>query len=497
MLKWVAVGQEQTIGRYAIHREIASGGMASVHFGRLNGPSGFARTVAIKRAHPHLARDKDFADMFMDEARLAARIHHPNVVPMLDVIETPDDLVLVMEYVHGEPVSRLLQAAKEKGEPVPPAVAASIIIDTLHGLHAAHDAKSEQGEPLNIVHRDVSPQNILVGVDGISRLVDFGIAKAAGRLHQTRDSSVKGKYAYMSPEQVRGQPVDRLTDIYAASIVFWELLTGERLFLGTSEAETIQKCLMAVVRPASELARDLDPRLDAILARGLARDPADRYSTAREMALEIEACMPAVRPSEVGAWVARTAGEQLVLRGNVLAEIEREDLERASRTRARAAGSDGRIVARVVGPRACSGGVGAAERGHLDGGGGRGSTVRPGRRRRHQAEQRSGRKRPRPRSCLQRTGGNFWPRERSARPWRAPRGPHDDWVKALPTAPATAYAPSRTATPSPDPSATGSARAPAHGAPRSGHGKHGGGPNCDPPYTIDGEGRVIFRHECL
>ena len=313
------------VGRYAIYGEIASGGMASVHFARLTGPSGFARTVAIKRAHPHLARDADFALMFLDEARLASRIRHSNVVSTVDVLSTPDDLVLVMDYVHGESLWRLVRAAKEQNERVPVQIAAAIMIDTLHGLHAAHEATDEQGEPLGLVHRDVSPQNILVGVDGITRLVNFGIAKAAGRLHSTRDSAVKGKYAYMAPEQVRGEPVGRLTDTYAAAIVLWELLTGERLFVGKTEAETIHKCLVARVQPPSLFVPELGAKLDEVLKKGLSREPARRYQTAREMALDIESCVPAIRPSEVGAWVTRIAGDALAARATVLAEIERSE----------------------------------------------------------------------------------------------------------------------------------------------------------------------------
>jgi eukaryotic-like serine/threonine-protein kinase len=177
----------------------------------------------------------------------------------------------------------------------------------------------------------VSPQNILVGADGITRLVDFGIAKAAGRLHSTRDSSVKGKYAYMAPEQVRGEPVSRLTDTYAAAIVFWELLTGERLFVGKTDAETIHKCLVARVQPPSLFAPELGPKIDEILRKGLSREPARRYQTAREMALDIEACVPAIRPSEVGAWVARIAGDALAARAMVLAEIERGETDTLAR----------------------------------------------------------------------------------------------------------------------------------------------------------------------
>ncbi|HEY2512671.1 MAG TPA: serine/threonine-protein kinase, partial [Polyangiaceae bacterium] len=311
------------MGRYDIFGEIASGGMASVYFARQGGPSGFSRTVAIKRAHPHLSRDPDFALMFLDEARLASRIRHPNVVSTIDVLQTSSDLALVMDYVHGESLWKLMSRLREREERVPLPVAAAILVDALHGLHAAHEATDERGEPLGIVHRDVSPQNILVGTDGITRLVDFGIAKAAGRLHSTKDSSVKGKFAYMAPEQVRGEPVSRLTDTYAASIVLWELVTGERLFVGKSDAETIHKCLVARARPPSMFHPDLPRAIDDIVKRGLSREPAKRYQTARELALDIEACVPAIRPSEVGAWVERVAGDTLAARGRLLSDIER------------------------------------------------------------------------------------------------------------------------------------------------------------------------------
>jgi serine/threonine protein kinase len=296
--------------------------MASVFYARLLGPSGFARTVAVKRPHPQLAREHDFAMMFIDEARVASRVRHPNVVSTLDVIETPSELALVMDYVHGESLSKLSAAARKGGERVPLAIAAAILIDSLHGLHAAHEAKDEQGHPLGIVHRDVSPQNVLVGADGITRIVDFGIAKAAGRLLTTRDGAVKGKYAYMAPEQIRGEALSRQTDIYAASILLWELLTGEGLFRGGSEAEEIYKCMEGVVEAPSRRDPSIPAAFDAIVLRGLARNPAERYPTARDMAADVERASPAVRPSEIGAWVQRLAGDALAARAAVIAEME-------------------------------------------------------------------------------------------------------------------------------------------------------------------------------
>src|SRR5690349_1142721 len=183
------------VGRYALFEEIACGGMAAVHVGRLVGPVGFSRTVAIKRLHPQYAKDPEFVTMFLDEARLCGRIRHPNVVPTLDVVATEGEIFIVMEYVAGEALSKLMKTAWQKNIPVPPRVAATILSSVLHGLHSAHQTKDEHGRELGIVHRDVSPQNILVGSDGTSRVLDFGVAKAAGRMQTTRDGQVKGKIA--------------------------------------------------------------------------------------------------------------------------------------------------------------------------------------------------------------------------------------------------------------------------------------------------------------
>jgi len=203
----MAAHEPLIIGRYALFHELAAGGMATVHVGRLLGAAGFSRVVAIKRLHRHFASDPEFVSMFVDEARLAARIRHPNVVPTLDVVRTEDELFLVMEYVSGEALSRLLRATREKGVPVTPRIAVTIGAGLLHGLHAAHTAKGERGEPLEIVHRDVSPQNVIVGTDGIARVLDFGVAKARVRLQTTREGQVKGKLAYMAPEQLTSRGV--------------------------------------------------------------------------------------------------------------------------------------------------------------------------------------------------------------------------------------------------------------------------------------------------
>ena len=312
----------RVVGRYALYHEIAAGGMATVHIGRLLGPVGFARTVAVKRLHPQFAKDPEFVSMFLDEARLAARVQHPNVVATIDVVATDGELFLIMDYVRGESLSKLLRIAKKHNERIPPKVAASVMCGFLHGLHAAHEAKDERGAHLNLVHRDVSPQNVLVGADGIARVLDFGIAKASGRIQVTKDGQIKGKLAYMPPEQLAAKDLSRAVDIYAAAVVMWEALTGERLFKGESEAETLGKILHDPVLPPSSVVPSLPRGFDAPLMRALSRDPSKRHTTARELALELERCIGLSSPTDVGEWVERIAGPALSARESRIAEIE-------------------------------------------------------------------------------------------------------------------------------------------------------------------------------
>jgi eukaryotic-like serine/threonine-protein kinase len=314
------------LDRYVLHEPIASGGMASVHLGRVKGARGFARTVAIKRLHPQFARDPEFSSMLLDEARLASAIRHPNVVPTLDVVQAEGELFMVMEYVSGESLARLLAEARATGAPVPARVGAAVVAGALLGLHAAHEARSEDGVDLQIVHRDVSPQNILVGSDGIPRLVDFGIARATVRAQATREGQLKGKLRYMAPEQLRGRrDVSRRTDVYAAGVVLWEVLTGEKLFDGESEAEVFGNVLEGVITPPSALAgvrADVRADVDRVALRALARDPADRFATAQEMAEALVAALPPASAAEVGAWVEGLVGDVLAERAESLAALE-------------------------------------------------------------------------------------------------------------------------------------------------------------------------------
>ena len=377
----------QIIGRYALCGEIAAGGMATVHFGRLLGPAGFSRVVAIKRLHPQYAKDPEFVAMFLDEARLAARVRHPNVVATFDVVALAGELFVVMDYVPGESFARLLRRAARRGERVPPRIVSAIVSGVLHGLHAAHEATDDRGEPLHIVHRDVSPQNILVGVDGLARVVDFGIAKAAGRIHTTREGQLKGKLAYMPPEQIRGR-VSRSSDVYAAAVVLWEALAGRQLFDG-DEATVLADVLNGRIDPPGKHATDLPVAVDALTLRALERDPERRFATAREMARALEQALRPASASEVGEWVESLAGEVLSERSHAIAQMD-DQLEGAppvpgsdppeaepsgdevatalaaeTVSRRRARGRSGRVIAAIVAALAVGLLVGALSRSAL------------------------------------------------------------------------------------------------------------------------------------
>jgi serine/threonine-protein kinase len=308
------------VGRYRLYHAIGSGGMATVHLGRLLGAEGFGRTVAIKRLRAQSASEPGVVQAFLDEARLATRIRHANVVATIDAVTEGGEAFLVMEYVEGESLASLVRRGAPDGIPAPVAVA--IVIGALRGLHAAHDAVSESGDPLNLVHRDVSPQNILVGVDGVARVLDFGIAKALGRQQTTRNGELKGKLAYMAPEQLMGAGVTRRTDVFAAGIVLWELLTGRRLFGGEHEGETVNRALSAVVEPPSNVSPRAPRELDPIVLRALDRDLTKRYATAEQMAAELEKAMPPAPASVVGEWTRRVASDALEARARKVREVE-------------------------------------------------------------------------------------------------------------------------------------------------------------------------------
>jgi eukaryotic-like serine/threonine-protein kinase len=310
------------IGRYCIGPEIASGGMATVRLGQLEGPGGFRKLVAIKQLNAELAAEPGLSLMLAHEARLNSAISHPNVVSIFDVLEQDNELMLVMDYVNGETLAQLLRQTRKQGTEVPVHVARRMLNDVLHGLHAAHTATSVEGAPLGVVHRDVSPQNIMIGVDGIARVLDFGVAKAALGASYTAPGQVKGKLAYMAPEQVREQPVDARTDVFAAGVVLWEALSGRRLFVGGTASQVISRLLSQPVAPLSEQRTEVSLELDQLLQKALARAPAERFASARDFADALEASGKLASRAEVAAWVRSTAGAALEQRSRLCSELD-------------------------------------------------------------------------------------------------------------------------------------------------------------------------------
>jgi serine/threonine-protein kinase len=296
------------LGKYQLLAVLGRGGMAEVFLALSRGAMGFDKLAVIKRLRPGLADDEGFRTMFLDEARLAARLNHPNVVHTYEVGEHEGVYYIAMEYLEGQPLNKVAFETQKRGTPLDPVVVARIISDALLGLHHAHTLKDFDGRPLGIIHRDISPHNLFVTYEGTTKLVDFGIAKAALSSTETEVGVLKGKVAYMSPEQARGAVLDPRSDVFAMGIVLWELLTQRRLMTGDSAASTIHRLLTAPVPPASSLRGDVAPTLDAIVERALQKDPALRYPSALAMREALEAYITstgrAVRNEEIGEQIA-------------------------------------------------------------------------------------------------------------------------------------------------------------------------------------------------
>jgi serine/threonine protein kinase len=271
------------VGRYEIVRPIASGGMAIVELARDDTSGGL---VAIKRLHAHLGDDPDFVAMLLDEARLASSIEHPNVVRVVDSGHEP--LFLALDYVDGPSLMTIEQAVWKTGAAIPVDIAVRIAIDLTRGLHAAHELRDAAGKLLGLIHRDVSPHNVLVGSDGRARITDFGVAKAAERLASTRGSQVKGKLAFMAPEQVSGEELDRRADVYAAGILLWEMLAGRRLFDGESATAVLASALMGASCGPRSIRSEVPQAIDRACMKALEMSPDDRYPTTAAFAEALE-----------------------------------------------------------------------------------------------------------------------------------------------------------------------------------------------------------------
>ncbi len=329
------------VGRYLLFDQFASGGMATVHLGRLDGAGGFSRVVAIKRLHTHLLKDAEFTRMLLKEARLAARIRHPNVIPMLDVVSDAGEVLLVMEYVDGESLSPVCRRLAKEYQEVPLDIVTRIMADVLNGLHAVHEAIDEKGERIGLIHRDVSPQNIMVGTEGIGRVFDFGVAKAMQHFDHTAPNRIKGKSAYMSPEQIQGEALTHHSDIFAVGIVAWELITLRRLFGAANERERMDRILAGHYPAPSERRDDVPEELDRIVMRALALDPGDRFATAQEFAEALEDAIRPATPRQVAEWLRPTVADSLDHRSRLVNLVETwggstpEAAEEAARVEAR------------------------------------------------------------------------------------------------------------------------------------------------------------------
>ena len=287
----------ERFGQYTLLEHVATGGMAEVWKARMRGVEGFQKTVAIKRILPHMTDNAEFVGMFIDEAKLAAQLTHPNIVHIYDLGKIGRDYYIAMEYVDGKDLRSLLNAARRKGMGMPLGLGLLIAARVASALDYAHRKRDFEDRELGLVHRDVSPQNVLLTAEGDVKLCDFGIAKAVSKVGQTQMGALKGKLQYMSPEQAWGRPVDARSDLFSLGAVLFEMVTGERLFTGESEISVLEAVRQGRTRAPRQVDPSLPREVDEIVARALAVDPKDRFQTAGEMKQRLEAALAALSPA--------------------------------------------------------------------------------------------------------------------------------------------------------------------------------------------------------
>jgi serine/threonine protein kinase len=319
----------ENYGNYQLIKRLAMGGMAQIYLARRKGPEASDKLLVVKRILPHLAENVDFVRMFLDEAKIAARLAHPNIVEIFDLGAQDDSFFLAMEYIHGEDLRRLCKRADQQGRHLTVPLACRIVIDACSGLDYAHKKEHPPGTPLDIVHRDISPQNILVSFEGVVKVVDFGIAKAADQATVTRSGVLKGKYSYMSPEQAAGKRVDRRSDVFALGVVLYELLTNTRLFKRPNDMQTLSAVAECKVDPPSKVSPRVPADLDPIVMKALAREPEDRYSEALQLQVALEEWLAAqqisVTSADLSAFMREVYAERLAREaraGTVVVEDE-------------------------------------------------------------------------------------------------------------------------------------------------------------------------------
>jgi serine/threonine-protein kinase len=447
---------ERLRDRYEVIGPIGKGGMAVVYLARLVGAAGFSRLVAVKRLTPERADEPTAAEALIDEARVAGQLHHPNVVPVLDALQFDGELFVVMEYVDGLSVGQLLRGLEARRQRVPPHIAATVMCGVLEGLHAAHTVRDEDGELLSIIHRDVSPNNILVGTDGVARLTDFGIAKSDQRMSATLPGQVKGTPGYMSPEQITAQPLTPCSDVYSAGLVLWELLVGEKV---TSRAPT-PALAPGALPPPSACGAQVGPEVDQVVMRAIANVPAARFESARAFAEALEhACAP-LPAREVSAWLQEAAADTLAQRAAYLENVKAggQSLETPGSTLSSSDGTPPRrrlpVALGAVALAVVVAGVVAWR----------------------------------------------WPHSPPPLPIAEPEPPHAT-VEPAPSPPEPPTAPEPSAalepTPAPRPAPSRVAPTPAEPAHPPRHPSPRKDKKCDPPYAIDAQGIRHLRPECL
>ncbi|MFO0680489.1 MAG: serine/threonine-protein kinase [Sandaracinus sp.] len=321
-------------GKYLLLERVNVGGMAEVFKAKAYGVEGFERLVAVKRILPSIAEDQEFITMFIDEAKISVQLTHANIAQIFDLGKVGDSYFIAMEYVHGKDLRAIFDRARKRGETVPVPMACYLAMKVCEGLDYAHNKKDASGRELNLVHRDVSPQNILLSYDGESKLIDFGIAKAAGKAGKTQAGILKGKFGYMSPEQVRGLPLDRRSDIFAVGIVLYELLTGERLFVGESDFSTLEKVKNVEIMPPSTYNRRIPEELEQIVLKGLAKDVDDRYQTAMDLHDDLQSFMYTsgnfFSRKDLGAYMRKAFAEEIAKESAREEEYRRMEAEAAN-----------------------------------------------------------------------------------------------------------------------------------------------------------------------
>ena len=302
-------------GKYLLLERLAVGGMAEVFLSKSFGIEGFEKIIAIKRILPTMAEDEDFIEMFIDEAKIAGQLNHANVVPIYELGKIGDSHYIAMEYVWGKDLLQIMNRFRRMRKRMPPAMVAFVASRMCEALEYAHTKRDRAGTPLNLIHRDISPQNILVSYEGAVKLIDFGIAKAASRTTKTQAGVLKGKFGYMSPEQVRGLPIDHRSDIFAVGTCMYEMLTADRLFLGESDFSTLEKVRHATVSPLSEMVPGIPEQLEKVIMKALSREPADRWQSAGELQESLQEFLATERPpfttSKLASWMKAAFSKEM------------------------------------------------------------------------------------------------------------------------------------------------------------------------------------------